>query len=99
MPVVGRNKKAKPLAVWDAFNEYFPRFEKAYPKPGRNESFTDYMARIDWKEEAIFCAVIGVGCTTDGSDPNQRDYLQSLELMAEVLFKIRAILLDKFPSR
>jgi hypothetical protein len=90
MPIVGRNRKATPLAVWEVFRDtYAGSFIKAFPKPRPHESFNEYFQRIDWKEEAIFAAIIGVGCTTDGSPVNQRDFLQSLEDMSEVVQKLR----------
>lgn len=100
MAVAGRNRIAKPLHVWEAYRDavggdflvrYFPR-----PKP--SESFADYFERIDWKKEALFKALIGVGMTTDRSAPNQRDYTQTLEDIASALLRVRAELHRKWPK-
>lgn len=97
MPKQGRCRKAKPIHVWEAFREQVGDFIKVIPKPGKNESFASYMARIDWKEEAVFKAVIGVGCTKDGSDPTQRDMLFALDDMTTMLYKLKDNLYKMWP--
>ncbi len=99
MPTVGRNRKAKPLAVWETFRDTCAgSFIRAFPRPRPSETFNEYFDRIDWKQEAIFVAIIGVGCTSDGNALNQRDFLDSLEDMAEALYKIREGLYKKWPT-
>ncbi len=96
MPVTGRDKKATPLAVWEASREYWGDFIDVFPKPRKGESFNAYFERIDWKEEAIFKAVVGVGCTSDDSSVNRRNYLMALEDMSKYLWKLKAILDKKW---
>jgi hypothetical protein len=85
------------LAVWETFRDaYAGSFIAAFPKPRPSETFNQYFHRIDWKEDAIFTAIIGVGCTTDDSNVSQRDFLQSLEDMAECLYKMRSALNERW---
>ena len=100
MPVTGRSKKAKPIHVWEAGEKIWGHFfVKAFPKPKSSESFNEYMERIDWKEEAIFKALIAIGCTSDGSEPNQRCYLMDIQDMSSELFKLNQELHSKYPDR
>jgi len=100
MPVVGQNRIAKPLHIWEAYRDAVGgNFHvKAFPKPKPAESFADYFGRIGWADEALFKALIGVGMTEDGSSTNQRDYLIALEDLAGSLYKLRAELFHKWPK-
>lgn len=97
MPIVGRNRKATPLAVWEVFRDKcVGSFIDAFPKPKPSESFGNYLKRIDWKEDPMFVAIIAVGCTTGDNPVNQREFLQSVEDMADTLHKMRFGLDEKW---
>lgn len=103
MPIVGNDRKANPLAVWQACEKEFgDLWVKAVPKPRPSETFTAYMGRLQgtefWREEAIFFALIVLGATTDGKDePNRRDYLRTLDNAADSLYRARKALFEAWP--
>jgi hypothetical protein len=98
MARTGRDRKASPLAVWQAAQKIWGSFASVLPKPKPSESFGGYLKRVDWKEEAIFFAMIALGCTSDGSFVDQREYLMALEHMSNAIYKFRKELSDVWPN-
>jgi hypothetical protein len=100
MPIVGRNRRAKPRDVWEVFRDEWARsFIDVFPVPKPSESFNSYLKRLDWKEEVIFFAMIAAGCTKDDSPVTQREFLSFLDDMSEALNKVRFGLHARWPGR
>ena len=97
MPVVGRNRKAKP---YDVIKNY--PAESDAPRPRRHETFRDYLARLltcysstpgghDW----LLTMIMAEGF----DEPNQNEYLYRLDQLNEILFKVRENLKNYWPRR
>lgn len=101
MPITERCKKAKPLHVWTEYQKLYASFAGVFPKPTKSETFTQYRKRIAhlWSESAAFVAAIEAGCTTDGSEVNQRNYLFSISDIADEMVKLRNAMQAAYPGR
>jgi hypothetical protein len=94
MGIVGRNRKAKPLHLYKALLKGGMWPPNLHPKPTPTETFEQFGIRLKGSDDYVLKALIRLG---DG-EPNQREYLDRLSELREILHQLDAELHEDWPA-
>jgi len=91
MARLGRDRKAKPRAVWGAY----PDSEKpGNPQPRKSETFASFRARLEGGRDPLLRMLIELGY----DEPSQSEYLLRLHGVREVLHRLDFALHTLWPA-
>lgn len=90
MPIKGRNRRAKPAAVYAGLKPDVPY----YPKPGRTETFAAYAKRLAGAHDPVLEMLTALGF----GEPSQHKYLSRLSEVREILYRLDTYLFRKWPE-
>lgn len=89
MPIIKRNRKAKPFHVWRAYLER-PNF----PEPRKHETFKEYLVRLEGSSDYVLRLLTTIGY----GEPSQREYLYRLGEVRQLLYAVNNELHALWPN-